>query len=189
MNRLTKPKEEEPISHRRSSAVVNKEVKSKEEEWESCAVVTPTFGSEEMSDVRRDVLVCPFSTDDGSSKDGIGWGETCGYGEAWNEVQARDEGVNEARRDEPSLYMILVLAPRRGEFYDGGSKKHTHVITGANKKRRLRQCLAMYALGSSTPMANTPMASTTRVNSKVMTLVTSSECSVLHERGSKMPAQ
>lgn len=33
----------------------------------------------------------------------------------------------------------------------------------------------MYAFGSSTPMANTPIANTTRVNSKVIVLVTKSE--------------
>ena len=45
-------------------------------------------------------------------------------------------------------------------------------MMGANKKNRLFQCLAMYALGNSTPMANTPMARTTRVNSNVIAFVT-----------------
>jgi hypothetical protein len=97
MRRLTKPKEEEPISHRSCSTVVDEKVQREEEEREGRAVITSTFGSEEMTDVRWDMLICPFSTDDGSSKDGIGWGETCCYGKARNEIQARYESVNEPR--------------------------------------------------------------------------------------------
>ena len=44
-------------------------------------------------------------------------------------------------------------------------------MIGASKKNRLFQWRFMYAFGSSTPMANTPMARTTRVNSSVMVLV------------------
>lgn len=45
----------------------------------------------------------------------------------------------------------------------------------------------MYALGSSTPMANTPMASTTRVTSSVMVLMTSRSLPP-HPLGSNMLA-
>ena len=75
-----------------------------------------------------------------------------------------------------------IISPRK-------EKEHTHVITGTNKKKRLRQCLAIYAFGSSTPMAKTPIASTIRVNSRVIVSVTCSGFAVLHARGSKMPAQ
>ena len=61
----------------------------------------------------------------------------------------------------------------------------THVITGARRKNKLRQCRAMYAFGSSTPIANTPIARTTRVNSSVIVLIVS--VSPLPQlRGSKM---
>ena len=63
--------------------------------------------------------------------------------------------------------------------------KRTHVITGTRRKKRLFQWRYMYFLGSSTPMANTPIAMTTRKNSRVILLVLSI---VLfpQERGLKM---
>ena len=51
------------------------------------------------------------------------------------------------------------------------SDGHTHVMTGPRRKNRLFQCRCMYAFGSSTPMAKTPMASTTRVTSRVIVFV------------------
>lgn len=44
-------------------------------------------------------------------------------------------------------------------------------MIGARRKNRLFQCRCMYAFGSSTPIANTPIARTTRVNSRVIVLV------------------
>lgn len=63
----------------------------------------------------------------------------------------------------------------------------TYVITGTSKKNKLRQCFTMYAFGSLTPTAKTPIARTNRVNSRVMMLVTSSEPP--QARGLKMFAQ
>ena len=58
-------------------------------------------------------------------------------------------------------------------------------MIGTNRKNKLFQCLAIYALGSSTPMANTPIARTTRVNSNVIALTVSSDPPP-HDRGLKM---
>lgn len=41
-------------------------------------------------------------------------------------------------------------------------------MTGNKRKKRLFQCFAMYAFGSSTPIAKTPTAKITRVTSSVI---------------------
>jgi hypothetical protein len=55
----------------------------------------------------------------------------------------------------------------------GTVKGLTHVITGTSRKKRLFQCFAIYFLGNSTPIAKTPITSTTRQNSRVIALLTS----------------
>lgn len=68
---------------------------------------------------------------------------------------------------DPKL-MSLPLLPDKGREH-----RRTHVMTGTSRKNRLFQCRAIYALGNSTPMAKTPMARTTRVNSRVIVLIVS----------------
>ena len=51
----------------------------------------------------RDVLVGPFATNDGRSKDGVRGGKAGGDGEGCKKVEAGNEGVDERSGDEPSL--------------------------------------------------------------------------------------
>jgi hypothetical protein len=71
---------------------------------------------------------------------------------------------------------------------EGNIKGLTHVITGTSRKNRLFQCFAIYFLGNSTPMAKTPMTSTTRENSRVIALLISG-FPFPQECGSKILAQ
>lgn len=74
---------------------------------------------------------------------------------------------------------------RRGK--QDGEWTRTQVMTGAKSMNRLFQCLAMYALGNSTPIAKTPMAKTTRDISRVILFKVSS-LPPPHPRGSNMSA-
>ena len=58
-------------------------------------------------------------------------------------------------------------------------------MTGTSKKNKRFQCFIIYALGGSPPIANTPTVNTTRVNSRVINLISSGLERLPHERGSK----
>lgn len=119
--------------------------------------------------MRGYVLISVFSTDDRGCEDRVRGCQARSDGEGREEIQPRDEGEDECRRDEPALRMNSVSG---GFWRQGGAL--TQIMTGPRRKNRLCQCRRMYALGSSTPMAKTPMARTTRVSSRVMMLTVSS---------------
>lgn len=131
--------------------------------------------------MRRNMLVCVLSADHGCREDRICWGEARRDRQRREEVESRDKRIYQCTGYEPTLRTTSE------NIVGARSVAHTHVMTGPSKKSKLFQCFFMYVLGSSTPMANTPMASTTRVTSSVIVLVTS-RSPPPHPRGSKMLA-
>ncbi|KAI3492093.1 hypothetical protein L1887_43382 [Cichorium endivia] len=69
---------------------------------ESGAVIAAGLAHEHVTDVGGDVLLSPWTTDDGLGQDGIGGGDAGGDDERVEKVEAWDEGVDETGGDEPA---------------------------------------------------------------------------------------
>lgn len=94
------------------------------------SIITPRFGRQEMSDMRRHVFCRESTTDYGLGQDWIGRCDACGDGETCEEFEVRDHCPHEKCSDDPAPLPddIVVRRQEKGDVetaygHDGSQEK------------------------------------------------------------------
>lgn len=107
MKLLTKPQYQNPIFDCCPGVFINDKVECDEKKREGCSVIATRFCCQEVAKMCWNMFVCPFSTNDCGSEDGVCWGEARSDCKRREERKAWYQGVDQPRRHKPSLPTIV----------------------------------------------------------------------------------